>query len=133
MNAVLIPHPAIGKSDLAAERLVALRDAHVVDKRCHTIGVIHAESWIARGERQHVSPTAIERIKCLVRNFTNGCTVGRGTRYGGFSHALLPPSSAHQFYIARNNDRFWRMRGSPRSRRGECLLVALTGRESRGD
>jgi tripartite-type tricarboxylate transporter receptor subunit TctC len=32
MNAVLIPHPPVGKSDLAAERLVALRDAHVVDK-----------------------------------------------------------------------------------------------------
>src|SRR5262245_44694036 len=103
MNAVLIPHPPVGKSDLAAERLVALGDAHVVDKRCHTIGVIHAEGWIARGERQHLPPTAVERSKCLVCNFTNGCTVDA---YGGFSHALLPPSSAHQFYIARNNDRF---------------------------
>src|SRR5262245_65676238 len=108
MNAVLIPHPAIGKSDLAAERLVALRDAHVVDKRCHTIGVIHAESWIARGEQQHLSPTAVERSKCLVCNFTNGCTVGCGTRYGGFSHALVPPSSEHQLHIPRNKHRFQR-------------------------
>src|SRR6185437_13948438 len=92
-------------SHIRAERLVALRDAHVVDKRCHTIGVIRAESWIARGERQHLSPTSVERSKCLVCNFANGCTVGRGTRYGDFSHPLLPPSSAHQFYIARNNDR----------------------------
>src|SRR5262245_61305959 len=100
MNAVFIPHPTVGKSDLAAERLVALRDAHVVDERHNTIGVIHVESWIARGERQHLSRTAIECSKRLVRNFTNGRTVGRG-------HALLPSSSAHQFYVARNNDGFY--------------------------
>src|SRR5262249_44334951 len=105
-NAVFIPHPAVGKSDLAAKWLVALRDALVVSKRCHTIGVTQSESWIARGERQHMSPTAVERSKCLVRDFTNGCLVGRGTRYGSFSHALLPASSAHRFYIARDNDRF---------------------------
>src|SRR5215471_5012531 len=110
-NAVFIPHPAVGKSDLAAKWLVALRDAHVVGKRCHTIAVIQAESWIARGERQHMSPTAVERSKYLVRDFANGCLVGRGARYGGFSHALLPPSSAHRFYIARDNDRFYQSRG----------------------
>ena len=89
MNTIFIPNPAVGKPDLAAERLVVLRDAHVVDKRCHTIGVIHAERWIARGERQHVAPAAIECSKRFIRNFTNGCTVDRGTRYGGFSHACL--------------------------------------------
>src|SRR5262249_59335936 len=90
-NAVFIPHPAVGKSDLAAKWLVALRNAHVVGKRCHTIGVTHAESWIARGERQHMSPTAVERSKCLVSDFTNGCLVGRGARYGGLCYSLLPP------------------------------------------
>src|SRR5262249_60731846 len=113
MNAVLIPHPAIGKSDLAAEQLVALREAHVVDKRCHTIGVIHAESWIARGERQHVSPTAIERIKCLVRNFTNGCTVGRGTRYGGFCLLRPPPPPPHRSSYKEKKSIFFSNADSP--------------------
>jgi len=89
MNAVFVPHPAIGKSNLSAERGVALRDAHVMGKRCRMISVVQAESRIARGERQHMS-AAIECGECLIRDFTNSSALIRDIRYDDrVSHAVL--------------------------------------------
>ena len=49
-HAVFVPHPAIGETGLAADRLVALGDAQFVCERRHAIGVVQGEVWIARGE-----------------------------------------------------------------------------------
>src|SRR5215831_1377922 len=91
-NAVFVPHPAIGKSNLSAERCVALRDTHVMGKRCRTISLVQAESRIARRERLHML-AAVECSECLVRDFTNSRALIRGIRCGRVSHAELALSS----------------------------------------
>src|SRR5262249_37504715 len=107
MNAVFVPRPAIGKSNLSAERCVALLDAHVMGKRCRTISVAQAEYRIACGERQNMSAT-VECGECLVRDFTNSCALIRGIGYGGVGHGALSGSS-RTFVAQTANVRFWHL------------------------
>ena len=59
-DTVFVPQAAIGETDLAADGLVTLRNAHLVRDGSDVISIIHGEIRITGGEGPYLASAAVE-------------------------------------------------------------------------